>query len=156
MPALILSLGRFLSALLFWNSVTLAPLMEKVTPWDTCYLRGFVHVTTGWHASDISDRQQVHAAGRCGGVAALGSPHFHFLKSCDVHSVLSSGPSCHLADSVSQEQREKAKSALGAEKPDNHPSSGLTFGFVAEKSKAAVTAYTEPLLWAITGMGILD
>lgn len=114
--------------------------------------------------SDIRDRQQVPAAGRCGGAAALRSPHVHFRaclkcehwQSCDVHSVLSTGPSCHLADSVSQEQRENAKSALGAEKPDSHPSSGLTFGFVAKKSKAVVTANAEPLLWATTGMGILD
>lgn len=71
-------------------------------------------------------------------------------------SVMSTGRSCHMADSVSQEQREKAESASGAEKPDSHSSSGLTFKFVAEKSKAAVTAYAELIGRAITGMGILD
>lgn len=106
----------------------------------------------------------MYAAGRCGGVAALGSPHFHFRvflkcenwQSCDVHSVLSPGCSCHMADSVSQAQGEKAESASGAEKPDSHSSSGLPVRFVAEKSKAAVTAYTELIRWAITGVGIWD
>lgn len=69
-------------------------------------------------------------------------------------SRLLTGPSCHMADSVSREQRERANAALCAEKPDSRPSSKLTFSFVAEKSQASVTACTEILGDAITGMGI--
>lgn len=55
---------------------------------------------------------------------------------------------------VGSREREPTPLCVLSEKPDSRPSSKLTFSFVAEKSQASVTACTEILGDAITGMGI--